>query len=83
VVLVLASVVSAGYYLPVIMSMYMRPARSADAHDGAVLTRPAIGVLVMIIVAVLVLGVVPTEALAVSMQTATALFDRAFAPLGQ
>jgi hypothetical protein len=37
----------------------------------------------MIIVAVLVLGIVPTEALAVSMQTATALFDRAFAPPGQ
>jgi NADH-quinone oxidoreductase subunit N len=82
VVLVLASVVSAGYYLPVIMAMYMKPARNAGAHDGAVLTRPAVGVLAVIIVAIVVLGVVPTEALAVSMQTATALFDRAFAPLG-
>jgi NADH-quinone oxidoreductase subunit N len=82
VVLVLTSVVSAGYYLPVIMAMYMRPSRSADAHAGAVLTRPAVAVLAAIIVAVLALGVLPTQALAVSMQTATALFDRAFAPLG-
>jgi NADH-quinone oxidoreductase subunit N len=82
VVLVLVSVVSAGYYLPVIMAMYMKPARSSDAHDGATLPGPAVGVLAMIVVAVLVLGVVPTHALAVSMQTATALFDRAFVPLG-
>ena len=30
VVLVLGSVVSAGYYLPVIMAMYMRPTRSLE-----------------------------------------------------
>ena len=30
VVLVLTSVVSAGYYLPVIMAMYMKPAPSGD-----------------------------------------------------
>lgn len=33
VVLVGASVISAGFYLPVIMMMYMKPARSRDAHE--------------------------------------------------
>jgi len=34
VVLVGASVVSAGYYLPVVMVMYMKPTVSETAHDG-------------------------------------------------
>ena len=34
VILVLASVVSAGYYLPVIMVMYMKPAESVAAHES-------------------------------------------------
>src|SRR5256886_5369020 len=38
-VLVLASVISAGYYLPVIMAMYMQPEPSADAHAGMRLGR--------------------------------------------
>ncbi len=38
VLLVVASVISAGYYLPVVMQMYMRPATAAEAHsDSAVL----------------------------------------------
>src|SRR2546429_28554 len=39
-VLVLASVISAGYYLPVIMAMYMQPQPSADAHAGMRLRPP-------------------------------------------
>ncbi len=35
VLLVIASMVSAGYYLPVVMAMYMKPAPSEDAHSGA------------------------------------------------
>ena len=34
VILVLTSVLSAGYYLPVIMAMYMRPAPAAERHAG-------------------------------------------------
>ncbi len=44
--LVIASVISAGYYLPVIMEMYMRPARSGPAPDDSVIpavTRWVIG----------------------------------------
>ena len=34
VILVLTSVLSAGYYLPVIMAMYMRPAPARRASRG-------------------------------------------------
>ena len=39
--LVLTSVVSAGYYLPVIMAMYMKPARRRDAHTTVLCSRAA------------------------------------------
>ncbi|MBD0321494.1 MAG: hypothetical protein ICV87_14240, partial [Gemmatimonadetes bacterium] len=42
VILVLASLVSYFYYLRVIVVMYMRPARSADDHAEARLSRPAL-----------------------------------------
>ena len=35
-ILVLASVVSAGYYLPVIMQMYMQPLATEEAHQGSI-----------------------------------------------
>ena len=35
VLLVVASVISAGYYLPPVMQMYMRPAVSEEAHQGS------------------------------------------------
>ncbi len=37
VLLVVASVISAGYYLPVVMQMYMRPPATAESHDGSVI----------------------------------------------
>ena len=36
ILLVVASVVSAGFYLPVVMEMYMQPPATDDAHRGAV-----------------------------------------------
>lgn len=59
VVLVLTSVVSAGYYLPVIMSMYMRPSPAAGAHADVQATRGARITLVVATVAVLLLGILP------------------------
>lgn len=37
ILLVVASVVSAGYYLPVIMEMYMRPPHTPEAHEASVM----------------------------------------------
>jgi NADH-quinone oxidoreductase subunit N len=62
-ILVLASVVSAGYYLPVIMAMYMKPEPSETAHAELRLGRLA-GVTVAAVVAgLLLLGVWPNRLL--------------------
>src|SRR6478735_1923296 len=59
VILVLTSVVSAGYYLPIIMSMYMRPAPSAGAYADVRVGRAGALVLAVMTIAVLVLGFFP------------------------
>ena len=41
VIMVLASLVSRGYYLPVIMAMYMKPERTPDAHRQVLFSRAA------------------------------------------
>ena len=59
VVLVLTSLVSAGYYLPVVRSMYMRDPLSEQAHDGVILPAAAKWVVAVSVVLILVFGVVP------------------------
>jgi NADH-quinone oxidoreductase subunit N len=82
VVLVLASAVSAGYYLPIVMAMYMKPARAGATVPGS-LPRPAGVVVAMIVVVIVVLGVWPAPLLTGSMDVAASLFHRAFQPVGQ
>jgi NADH-quinone oxidoreductase subunit N len=62
-ILVLTSVVSAGYYLPVIMAMYMQPAPSAAAHADVRLGRLAGAAVAASIAGLLVLGVRPNRLL--------------------
>ena len=66
VILVVASVVSAGYYLPPVMAMYMRPAPSPEAHEGYGLTRGARWAVGVAAVALLVFGLWPNQALEVA-----------------
>jgi NADH-quinone oxidoreductase subunit N len=73
VVLVLTSVVSAGYYLPVIMAMYMKPARVPLAHTEVGLPPVATWVIAVSVVAILVLGVIPVSVLDLAGQSAQAL----------
>jgi NADH-quinone oxidoreductase subunit N len=63
VVLVLASVVSAGFYLPPIMAMYMQPEPAPDAHKDTVLAGVPRVVVAVVAVALLLLGVWPNRAL--------------------
>jgi len=77
VVLVLASAVSAGYYLPVIMAMYMKPA--PEGTDRAVgLPRGTAVVVALIVAVLLVVGVWPAPILRGTMDVASSLFERAF-----
>lgn len=73
VILVITSVISAGYYLPVVMSMYMRPARAPMVHYDTRLGRTA-GVAVSVaIVGILLLGFWPIPALGLSDSAAGSL----------
>lgn len=63
VALVLASVVSAGYYLPVIMAMYMKPPLATEAHEGHRVTGAARWVVAITAVLLLLFGLWPTRVL--------------------
>lgn len=81
VVVVLASVISAGYYLYVVAVMFMRP-RADDAAEIAPTlpwTRAVVGIAATLIVA---LGVWPTPAIQAARRAALRPVGRAPAPLG-
>jgi NADH-quinone oxidoreductase subunit N len=59
VILVLTSVLSAGYYLPVIMAMYMKPLVHERVHEGVLLPRTMRSVLAVLTLALVGFGVWP------------------------
>ena len=73
VVLVLTSVVAAGYYLPVIMAMYMRPAPDAEWHAGRRLVPLVSAVVAVCVAGVLLFGVWPNEMLQLAEASVTSL----------
>jgi NADH-quinone oxidoreductase subunit N len=60
-ILVLTSVVSAGYYLPVIMAMYMKPEPDEAAHVDVFLDRWARTAVATVVIALLLFGVWPNR----------------------
>jgi NADH-quinone oxidoreductase subunit N len=69
VVLVGASVLSAGYYLPVVMAMYMKPAQDGAAAERATIVGAARAVVATAAVALLLFGVWPNRALDLARST--------------
>jgi NADH-quinone oxidoreductase subunit N len=69
-ILVLASVVSAGYYLPVIMAMYMKPEPSEVAHADVRLGRLGDAAVAAAVVGLLLFGVWPNPLLDVAKTAA-------------
>jgi NADH-quinone oxidoreductase subunit N len=76
--LVLTSVVSAGYYLPVIMAMYMKPAPSLESHAGVQFDGFGRLALAVSVAALLFFGVWPNRLLDLS-KTGGASFQHAAA----
>jgi NADH-quinone oxidoreductase subunit N len=77
VILVLTSVLSAGYYLPVIMAMYMRPSPSPQRHAGVALGPTAAGAIALSVAAVLLLGFWPGDLLELAGESARTLTQTA------
>lgn len=73
IVLVVTSVISAGYYLPVIMSAYMKPAPSATAYQEARLWPAAAGAIAVSVIAVILFGFWPAGALDLAGRSASTL----------
>jgi len=69
-ILVLASVVSAGYYLPVIMAMYMKPEASETVHAEVRLGRLGEAAVAVAVAGLLVFGVWPNRLLDVARTAA-------------
>ncbi|PYP73725.1 MAG: NADH-quinone oxidoreductase subunit N [Gemmatimonadetes bacterium] len=69
--LVLTSVVSAGYYLPVVMAMYMQPAVSTEAHAEVCLDGFGRVAMAVAVAGLLFFGVAPNRLLDLSKTSAT------------
>jgi NADH-quinone oxidoreductase subunit N len=83
VVLVLTSVISAGYYLPVIMAMYMKPAPSDEVDRGSRLSPVAAGAVGISVLAVLLFGLWPSGALDAALESASTLIQTGVPVAGQ
>ena len=82
-ILVLASVVSAGYYLPIVMAMYMKPRLHAEAHAGVSVPRVMRGVLAAVALALLVFGVWPSRLLETARSGARSFLPAQVVPLSE
>ena len=82
VILVLTSVISAGYYLPVIMSMYMKPAPSSATYGGVRLMPTAAGIIGLSIAVVILFGFWPEQVLDLAGRTSEALTQTAMPAVG-
>jgi NADH-quinone oxidoreductase subunit N len=73
VLLVLTSVVSAGYYLPVVMALYMKPAPSVERYQGTRLEPAAAGTLALCVAVVILFGFWPGAILDLAGHSAATL----------
>jgi NADH-quinone oxidoreductase subunit N len=83
VILVLTSVLSAGYYLPVIMAMYMRPSPEPDRHAAVGLSPTAAAAIAVSVAAVLLFGLWPSELLELAGASARTLTQTALPLAGK
>ena len=75
VALVLGSLVSAGYYLPVIMSMTMKPARSPESHRQVSFSWAARATVAFAVAVTVVFGLWPAGPLAGALRSARSLSE--------
>jgi NADH-quinone oxidoreductase subunit N len=81
-VLVVTSVVSAGYYLPVVMAMYMKAPAHAQSHGAVSVPRLAAVTLSVMVAALLLFGVWPNLVLDVARSGSHAFLPQGLIPVG-
>jgi len=81
VVLDVTTLLSAGYYLPVVMAVYMRDPLRSEAHEAAGLPRPALLTVALAVGLLLLLGMLPSAALASALTTAGSVLRDVSMPL--
>jgi NADH-quinone oxidoreductase subunit N len=83
VILVVTSVISAGYYLPVIMAMYMKASPSEDSYRAVRLWPAAVGAIGFSVAAVVLFGFWPRGALDLATRSAGTLTQTELPLAGQ
>jgi NADH-quinone oxidoreductase subunit N len=78
--LVVATILSAGYYLPVVMAMYMKPESSEQSHVDVRLGRLAVAVVTVAVAGLLGLGVQPSGLLGLAQSTGASVRAAAVLP---
>jgi len=80
ILLVIATVISAGYYVPVVMALYMKAEPSERAHEGMHLGRLAGAVVAAAVIGLLALGVQPSPLLDLARTSGASVHPDAAAP---
>jgi NADH-quinone oxidoreductase subunit N len=73
IIAMIASGISIGYYLPVILAMTLKPTRTRQAHQTIRFPRPAKFAVALCVIAILVLGIWPRPVLEFASQEAVRL----------
>ena len=75
-ILVVTTLLSAGYYLPIVRAMFMRDSDPTSRYESAVLPRPAMAAVTVSVAIILILGIWPRGVMSVLDRAARSFTTR-------